>query len=430
MTEDTTALPRSVSRPLILATMARFGALALLAIWATTAPLATTIRASGTLVSAHPAYDIQHAHGGRIGRVHVTLQETVRAGDTLFELDVETQRLSLAHLRQQITRLETENAVIRDLLNLGDAGPTLPADDPGARAVKMRYADLRGQLALDIAAAEQAQHAAQVRTQALEAGIESLGARVAAMEATARQRDRLVKRGIMTKSDAETREDLRLSVAAQIAAQEADLAAARDQADQARIRAERLRSQYRLTLLDRLTANDSRLPDLRRQAVELGAEITSAVISAPISGTVVALDYDTDRMYVPRGTTLVTLSQTLEAPAVRVIVPTNAIDQVRLGMEGQLTIPSLPQRNLPQISIKLTAISPDAQKDRDGNALGYAARATIAPEDLAALDAALGGELHLATDMPVSVALAGRTVTFAEYLVAPFFRIFEGAIQD
>ena len=135
-------------------------------------------------------------------------------------------------------------------------------------------------------------------------------------------------------------------------------------------------------------------------------------------------------MYAPRGTTLLTLSQTLKDPSVSFTIPTQAIDQVRVGMEGSLTIPALPQRNLPKVRLRLTAVSPDAKRDQDGNVLGYAAKAQIFSEDMAKIVAAMDGDLHLATDMPVSVALEGRTVTFAQYLFAPFMTIFEGSLQD
>lgn len=430
MEDDPMTLPHSVSRPIALAAGAIFLLLIGIVVWAVYAPLATTIRANGTLASVQPAYDIQHPYGGRIARVLVTPQAEVKRGDLLLVLDVGPQRRSLELLRQQIARLEVENLVIRQKLGLKMTGPPLPDDDPVVQSVRVRYRALRNQLTLDVQAAEQEQHRAQVRAQATERAVTNLTTRVEAMADRAVGRERLVERGILSKADAASQEDQQLALLSRLETQTGELASLRSEAKQAAMQAERLRGQFRLTLLDQLDRNTERLPELRRQAVSLGAEVDAAEVRAPISGTVVTLDYDTDAMFVPRGTTLLTLSQRLEAPVVTLRIPPNAIDQVHIGMSGQLTIPSLPQRNLPRIDVKITAIAPDATKDRDGNALGYAARADISAADLTALDHALSGELQLATDMPVSVAIAGRETTFARYLVAPFFTMFDGAIQD
>lgn len=427
---DPMALPRSVSRPVTLASaIIAIGLLALIS-WATLAPLATTIRASGTLVSGHPAYEIQHPYGGRIAEVLVTPQAAVKKGDLLIRLDVSTQRRSLDLLREQIDRLEVENYVIRDILGLKQTGPAIGENDPVVTSARARFRAMHDRLTLDLRSAEETQNTAQVRAQATQRSLENLRLRVAAMQERAVGRKRLVKRGIISKTDAASQEDQQLALQAHLEVQSGELAGLQAEAQAAELQAQRLRAQFRLTLLERLDQNAERLPGLRRQAVDLGAEIDAANIRATISGTIVALDYDTDAMYVPRGTTLLKLSQSLSAPAVTLRIPPTAIDQVHPGMTGQLTIPSLPQRNLPRINVTLDAVAPDAMKDRDGRTLGYAARASIPPDQLSALMSALAGDLHLATDMPVSVALKGRETTFARYLFAPFFRMFSGALQD
>ena len=171
MEDDPMTLPHSVSRPIALAAGAIFLLLIGIVVWAVYAPLATTIRANGTLASVQPAYDIQHPYGGRIAQVLVTPQAEVKRGDLLLVLDVGPQRRSLELLRQQIARLEVENLVIRQKLGLKMTGPPLPDDDPVVQSVRVRYRALRNQLTLDVQAAEQEQHRAQVRAQATERAV-------------------------------------------------------------------------------------------------------------------------------------------------------------------------------------------------------------------------------------------------------------------
>ena len=89
--ESENSIPNSVTRPLFLATIALFLALCGLGIWAGVAPLATTIRASGTIASSAPSYEVQHPFGGHITRVNVKSQSAVAAGQIMFELDTTVQ---------------------------------------------------------------------------------------------------------------------------------------------------------------------------------------------------------------------------------------------------------------------------------------------------------------------------------------------------
>lgn len=193
---------------------------------------------------------------------------------------------------------------------------------------------------------------------------------------------------------------------------------------------DKLKTEHRLSFLNRLEQNKSRLLELRRQARTLEDEIKRATIIAPNDGFVVSLNFDTEEMYITRGTTLLVLSQPLQHPRIKMVIPTTAVDQSYIGMIGKMIIPSLPQRNIPNVNIKLTSISPEAMKDETDQTVGYQAYAAIVPKDLNALQQSLKGDLNLATDMPVNLSLVGRTTTLYQYLIAPFFNAFDGAIQD
>lgn len=425
--DNNTALPRSITRPLLLATIALCLALFGLGTWAAVAPLATTIRANGTIASAAPSYDVQHPFGGHIARVNVEAQSVVSAGQVMFELDVSVQAKNLALVDGHIAGLRAENGIIRKALGLSrrEEKEVVPSV-----ALQARYDGMQLQLETEIEATEATADAARMRANSIKAGISILEQRVSALEHRSGQMTALVQKGVLAKAQTEGQTDLLLTVQSQINTQMSDLIQLQDQARQADRNVRTLRTKHRVQLLNQLKANAERLPQLERQAVNLRSEIDSAVVRSPVDGVVVLLGFDTERMYAPRGTTLLTLAQPLRDPSVNFTIPPQAIDQVRVGMEGALTIPALPQRNLPKVRIRLDAIAPDAKRDRDGNVLGYSAKAQIYPEDMVKIIAAMDGDLHLATDMPVSVALEGRTVTFAQYLFAPFMTIFKGSLQD
>jgi HlyD family type I secretion membrane fusion protein len=427
MQDNDTDIPASIKRPLLLATLALCLALFGLGTWAAVAPLATTIRANGTIASAAPSYDVQHPFGGHIARVNVEAQSLVSAGQVMFELDVSVQSQNLALVEGHIAGLLSENGIIWEALGLSQRG----AERVQAKAaLQARYDGMQLQLETEVDATEATAAAARMRAQSIEAGISILEQRVAAMKHRSGQMTALVKKGVLAKAQTGGQTDLLLTVQSQINTQMSDLIQLQDQARQADRNVRNLRTKHRVQLLNQLKANAERLPQLERQAVNLRSEIESAVVRSPGDGVVVLLGFDTEQMYAPRGTTLLTLSQPLKDPSVDFTIPPQAIDQVHAGMEGALTIPALPQRNLPKVRIRLNAIAPDAKRDRDGNVLGYPAKAQIYPEDMEKIVAAMNGNLHLSTDMPVSVALEGRTVTFAQYLFGPFMTIFKGSLQD
>jgi multidrug efflux pump subunit AcrA (membrane-fusion protein) len=49
-------------------------------LWSALAPIATTLRISGTLVSTKPSFDIQHPFGGLVTDVLVSLHQSVDVG--------------------------------------------------------------------------------------------------------------------------------------------------------------------------------------------------------------------------------------------------------------------------------------------------------------------------------------------------------------
>ena len=120
----------------------------------------------------------------------------------------------------------------------------------------------------------------------------------------------------------------------------------------------------------------------------------------------------------------------MDVPAITLQVPLQAIDQIYPGMRGQLTLTGLPMRSAPDLEVTLSAVSQEAEKGEDGLPLYFVARAELSREDLEVARAEMGEQLRLSPDMPVSVALEGRHITFFEFLFTPITSMFQDAFQD
>ncbi len=352
MKPNPNTIPKGITQPLKRASFCLVLAIFLAVCWGSFAPLVTTIKANGSLISAKPSYNIQHAYDGKIKAVHIKLQSKVKKGQVLFKLDVKKANSSLAEIQHQISNIEIENSVIENILD-DDIQQQQEKISREFNRIAGHYEEKRKQLSFDISAAQKLSKTSFKQAKSLQTGIEILLQRRAAFYQRSEDLTSLVQKGIASKTQEQIQFDEILTIDGQVNSKKGQLISLNNQNQQAKLSIKQLKSKFRLSLFSQLQNNKARLSDLKRQSTTLEDEVSSSVIISPISGTVIFLGYDTNGMYVERGETLVTLSQILSEPKVQLIIPTQAIDQVSIGMVGKLTIPNLPQRNLPPIQVKL-----------------------------------------------------------------------------
>jgi len=420
-------LPATITRPLWVSASGLFSFLVVLILWSIYAPMATTIRANGSFASSRPSYDIQHPFGGRIQKVFVALHETVTKNSPLFLLDVDNKRKSLSETQLQVAALNGENRIIKQYLTTDN-----PIDPFGVVPgfLQQQYHEARLVLDAKMASNTAAAATAQERLQTVKNSIALLEERKMLYFDRSKRRENLVSRGIVAQKENDALKDTILSLGSELEDKYSLMISLKAEAAQTTAAVKILHSEYRKELIVKLNANIRRSPELRRQIANLQYEIDIATVRAPINGKVIALNFSTQQMYAGKGQTLATLAQNLDHPVVHMKVPVGAIDQVYNGMSGVLTIPALPQRDMPKIRLLITSLSPEAQKDTDGLPEHYLAIAKINPDDLKRAKRQMGSNLRLSTDMPVSVALEGRKTTMYQYLFGAFANLFTDALQD
>ncbi len=419
MTTAAEPIPDKITKPLYLGAAMLVLFVLVFAIWSVTAKLSTTVHAQGMLISSRSSFDIQHGFGGQITWVGVKPQDTVTAGTPLFRMDVSTETATLEELNLQIDDLTADVATIEAIL---DSWPN--PSGSGAYGAQMTATLLKVETLQNAAVGYWSQADAGTRE------VQLLGQRIALLKTLESKTKRLLDRGYSKSTVLDLISGQILELAGEQEQRIAARLALENQALQAETDAKSAVEDFRARLLTELQSSRRRISELRREVYRLNAIVAAAEIEAPADGQIQTLTYDTPHMYAPRGQTLAVLTQDLDAPGIRLTLPTSVIDQVRIGMTGRLTISSLPQRELPSIRVVVTAISPEAEKDQDGAPRGYVATAEIQPDDLERARQTLKGRFKLATDMPVSVALAGRETTLYNYLIAPFMTVFSNALQD
>ena len=418
-------LPNSVWAPLKRGSVGLILILSAFVLWSVFAKLSTTIHVTGELVSSSPSIQIQHPFGGTVNWVGVRPHQTVLAGEPLFRFDARVEKTALAELQEQQLLTEQETRIIEEILDEGEV-PHLERTDQ----IYLRYSAEEHAVEAQIKNLQRRKKVQLARLSGSKSELEIVRKRSGLLTVMIKKQTILLGKKLTRESDVTSLEQRELQVAEQIARSEAVISVLKEELIQTDDEIDRIIAQRRADLFSRAQDNERKLSEFRMEKIRLQSVIEVSEVDAPVTGQIQALHFMTAGMFVPRGETLVEIAETLVAPELELMVPVTFIDQVHVGMVGRLTIPSLPQRELPVILIEILAISPEAEKDREGNPIGYPSRARVSNAEALELFNGVENSLRLSADMPINVALSGRQTTFFDYLLKPFLSAFSGALQD
>ena len=416
-------LPKSVTNPLrgVFAFVSVY--VLVLSFWAFFAPLMTTIHVSGHVQSQNRSYNIQHEFGGSISRVFVRFQDTVWKGDPLLEFNVSYEIEVLDGLKSLAEKLKKRINAIESQLN-GKIEYLVKG-----QIEKDDYLEISAtQIEVQEHKAKAQNHLSQVQILRAQQDLKSQQIEIHSMQLI--RLEDLAQSGLVSEDELNESRLRKLSARDEYESLVSAEKEEQKKANSALILAENTKVRHFAKALKTLDDTKRQLIELEEKRIAVQQKIDSSIVVSPVSGTIQAIAYTTPQMYVPRGETIARVAQILESPEVRIEIPAQSIDQVEIGMQGKLSFPSLPQRDLPPVRLKLKSISPESQTDSDGNPTGYIALAEIDQDDLLLAQGVLGTRFKLSADMPVNVTFSGRSVTLFDYVVRPFFSIFDGALQD
>lgn len=382
---DSSALPSSILKPLLVGFWSVLFVVVGFVAWAAFAPLATSILAMGHLNAQKPSYEIQHPFGGKISHVYVAPHMQVQKGQVLLRLDVTDVKAQHQEVQAALPPMQEERTALQSALLGTLANEDQPEIGPQARLALDRMKNMQDALILREEMNRQLEIKLRDRAANLQASMSFLEERRQSMQARLARYTTLATQGALRVAETDALKENILEVEASLSREQAEIAALESQAAQATLQTEQEKLQFRQRVLDRLAQLEEAIPKLRLQALRLSAEIENADIRAPDDGVVTALKYDTAAMVVSRGDTVLTLARATEALDVAFIATPQTIDQLHVGMQGFLTVTSLPLRQHPKVRVTIPALSPEARRDRDGHILGYDGIAIMDPNDRHAL---------------------------------------------
>ena len=423
---DTAALRRPLNVGLLLScivVLAEF-------VWGGIATLSGAIVTSGIVVVDGNSKKIQHQQGGVIGSILVADGSHVSAGDLLVKLD-ETQANALrAIVTSQLTELlgrKSRLAAERDDLNdlefpsgfvqFPDAERIMTGERRLFEARRASWRGQKAQLGERIKQNEEEIKGLTLQNVAKTREIELIADELSRVDGLYKQRLLPVTRVLSLQRDEARIQGELGTLVAQIA---------------------RLGGQIAETRLQILTIDQNRFSDAQKELREIEgriAELQERRIAAedqlrrvelrsPIDGIVSELSVHTVGGVVNPAEQLMMIVPSKDTLSVDIRVPTNDVDQVKVGGHAVLRFTAFNQRTTPEVKGVVTRLSPDAVRDKETGQFYYTAR--IQPDgEMARL-----ADQKLVPGMPVEAFIETASRSALSYFTKPLADQFSRAFRE
>ncbi|WEX10466.1 HlyD family type I secretion periplasmic adaptor subunit [Chelativorans sp. AA-79] len=417
-------VPRSITRQttiglvLLGLTFGGFGG------WALTAPLAAAVIAQGSFVATGQNKIIQHLEGGIIKEILVNEGDHVELDQPLIRLDETAALAKERELFLRQVRLEAVAARLHTQLR-GDEEISLPpilrdnrADvdvAPILNGQQLNFEAWKTKLQSEVALLEQNIEALGHRAEGYEKQREATVIQLQLLREEAEGKETLLAKGLMRKTEIKAIQRAIADATGEIARLAAEVAETRSQINKERQQIIQTEMAYREAVLDELQGIQAELDSVREQSRAAENVLQRATINAPVTGTVVRLNYHTAGGVIESGKGIMEILP-VDAPLIiEAQVPRNEIDDVRIGQQATVRLVSLNQRTTPVLQGDVFYVSADALKgDQAASQEFYLARIRLPASELARVRG-----FTPTPGMPAEILIQTAERTFFDYLAKP-----------
>lgn len=392
--------------------------------WAALAPLDQGVAATGQVVVTGNRKTVQNLLPGMVQAILVKDGDEVKNGDVLVRLDATAARTQLETARAQwMTAKASEARFLAE--SLGQPGLSFPPgfvppeNDPRwASAVAVQS---------QLLAARRATLDADLNV--MRSNIAGLEATLIGIQATLRAKEeqaqllrdelkglrQLAGDGYFPRNKLSEQERLLAQLGGSTAEDTANLGRTRQSIMEVRMRMLARQKEYRKESETGLSDAQKEASSLDSRIEGLAFELANTVVKAPSEGVVVGLNIHTVGGVVPAGHPLMEIVPKNEELKVEVQIPTNMIDQVKIGLPVQIMFPAFNQRTTPQIPGRFVQVAADATSDPQGKTPPfYKGQVVVTPEGMGKL------KTHeIKAGMPAEVFVKSGERTMMNYLFKP-----------
>jgi len=387
--------------------------------------ISSAVVAPGRVVVQGNPRPVQSLDGGIVNEIRVQNGDRVDAGEVLVRLDPTLLNITrdivrgrLAELIARRARLEAEERQLDDVatpqitdMPLGLDVAALTRHLIGQREIfRSRRLVLAGQKAQLMERIQQ--YGAQIS--GIEAQTEAASAQVAFVTREVNNLQILYDQGLTPESRLLELQGRQAGLLGQIALYGSELAGARNSIRDAELKivqGEREFNEQAVTQLREVTAQiDENTLELARVAETLAR----LDVRAPVAGVVHEIQAWASGGVVPPKETILTIIPVSGGLEFELRVPPESIDTVYVGQEARIRFPSFDQRSTPELTGRISVISPDSVTDRTTGRAFYRVEVVIARDELTRLGAA-----ELIPGMPVEAFLRTGERSILSFLTKP-----------
>lgn len=408
-------------------------------IWGGFVPIPQAVLAHGTLRATRPPVDIHYPNDGVLEEVRVSEGASVRRGETLAVMDTTELKLRRESARRLLLSLRLERLRLQSDLN-GSPDLTLN-DDMAAEVNSLKMSNAlaleQEQLRLSRKIYELQNNNFEARFKRLNEKTDQLTKRLAleteqilSAQIAAESYEALHASGRIKATDLEKVRQTYLSLRANAAETDAELAQTQMALNDAMHEFDQIPTKRRTKRTSRLTAINRLILEQELILKRSMLEIRSARIRSPLDGVVVDLKYDSPSTNVPRNESLMTITPKSSGTFVEIQIKPKDIDQISLGVNASIILPSDSKGNVETISASVVRVSSDVVKSHTVEPLHFTAALDFDPEALEAAGRTKDNEPLLRLGMPVNARIEIGSQTLFEYLFEPLNRTITHAFAE
>ena len=403
-------------------------------VWASFARISGGVPAPGTVSVENNRKTVQHLDGGIVRRILVREGQDVQAGQTLLVMDDNSPRAQVEVLRNDYDSLLAQRARLEAEIT-GTSQITFPAELTSRQADARVARLMRDQVVLFNASLgvyraqagvlEQRTAQLQNRIQGLQAQATAVGRQSELIGDELSGVQSLYDRGFAPKSRVLGLERSAAELAGARGARMADIAGAQEAIGETRIQMAQLRQTRVATASEQLREAQVRLADLTPRLRAAEAVLERTTVRAPVSGKVLGLTQFTEGGVAAPGARLMDVVPTSAALVIQTQIRPDHIDEVREGMEAQVTLVAYKAQDVAPIEGKVTRVSADVLTNEEGVSF-YTATLVVPQEEMRKLPA----QVELSPGMPVQTMIVTGKRTVMSYLLSPMKAVTRKALRE
>lgn len=406
-----------------------------LGVWASVAPLWSAVIAPGVVRVEANRQELKSREGGVVRAIHVRNGDSVRAGQLLMQFDDTVARAQVSVLTNQHDNILMQFARFQAEVR-GQSTLVPPAelagrrDDPAVAAIisnetlvfSSRLLAIQGQAAILNQRIDQLQTARS----GLNVQVQSIDDQVALIQQELDGYQTLYEKGFAPRTLILRYQRQLAEIAGRRGALAADIQRNQQQGGETRLQLAQLYEQRNSEAATGLRDAEARLADIAPRLDAARLALAETRVTAPADGYVLNQTQFTVGGVARPGETLLDVVPSDAPLLISTRVRPTDIDEVRVGMQAQVTLSAFSTTRVPKLHAEVVTVSADALTDAQSGASYFVADLRIPPEELRRLPD--GARITPGMQAQAMIRTGRRTIM--SYLLGPIGEIRENALRE